>query len=50
MLKRRREENLTKIIRWESGELECYHGTAEETRKYVQEKEKKTGVKCAAII
>lgn len=50
MLKRPREENLTKIIRWETGELECHHGTLEETQEYVQEKEKKTGVKCAAII
>lgn len=50
MLERPREENLTKIIRWETGELECHHGTLEETQEYVKEKEKKTGVKCAAII
>lgn len=50
MLERPREENLTKIIRWETGELECYHGTFEKAQEYVREQEKKTGVKCAAII
>lgn len=50
MRERPREENLTKIIRWETGELECYHGTFEKAQEYVREQEKKTGVKCAAII
>ena len=50
MLKRPREENLTKIIRWETGELQCFHGTMEEAREFVRKKEQETGKRCAAII
>lgn len=49
-LKRTREENLTKIIRWEDGSLQCFHGTTEEAQEFARKKEQETGKKCAAII
>lgn len=50
MLKRPREENLTKIIRWEDGSLQCFHGTMEEAREFARKKEQETGKRCDAII
>ncbi len=49
-LKRTREENLTKIIRWEDGSLQCFHGTTEEAWEFARKKERETGKKCAVII
>ena len=50
MLERSHEENLTKIIRWETGELQCFHGTIEEAWEYAREQEKETGIRCVVIV
>lgn len=49
-VKREYGENPIKIIRWETGELQCFRGTEKEAWEYAGRKEKETGVKCAAVI
>lgn len=39
-MKSKQKENPVKIIRWQDGSLECFHGTEAEVESYVAQKSK----------